>query len=239
MRLTWLSGFAVGAVAVGGIILLVTIFTPPDRVVSWPMDAQFAGILLERCDTTNLNTRFTKAPPDPNRLGIHAYARNGNIDSSLGTLVNRGYLVGVIVNDNVSKTDKWNDNWTEGPQGLTCIFMGGNQDGVWAKVVYRYGAENLSQGWYREVAARFNRLRHSDNQSEWDRPVDATYAPDSTLSAHGGQESSLVPDVYQESDSVPQQIVLFIRDENERKFRVDVNPGPWFTCSSNTCCKAI
>ncbi len=218
---------AVGlGVVVGGAALLIFPATP--YVTDLPQ-GEADGLWL-RCDAAIKASAFTagdagnwKHP----RLDLFAYT--GAYTTAFADYFKADpVLVGMIDNKNTNPSgDDIGSKWKTMPPGQTCIFMGGDQNGLFARVVWWSKAEQKAKGKKRRVAARFDEEHpHGSDGAKWDNPVDTRLSASNNSSA--SQMSRQLIHANFDDGSLWEILTAYIAGDS----------GAWFTCSQYTCCKA-
>ncbi|MDZ4865471.1 MAG: hypothetical protein SGJ01_18820 [Gemmatimonadota bacterium] len=220
------------AVGLGVVIGAASLLLFPAKPYVSDLPQGEADSLWLRCDAA-ITAKAFSAGDQGNwkhpRLDLHVY--NGVHLTPFRDYFNTApVLVGMIENKNTNPSgDDIGSKWKTMPPGQTCIFMGGDQTALFARVVWwsKAGAQAQGKGKKRRVAARFDEEHaHVVDGAKWDNPVD-TRMTDATNSSAPKMPRRLIH-AHFDDGSLWETLTAFIAGDS----------GAWFTCSQYTCCKA-
>lgn len=164
-------------------------------------------------------------------------------------------LAGVVVNKGAPTSVDLGYSWDSLPADSTCIFIGGEEDNIRARVVYL--KDNVPVGQIREVTIRFHQGCHDKPDAGWGRIVDPVrhemnkhIAPcyrGGSGSGHLPRPASYLDSLLkvagvQQGGTASSQPVPKWSDSNSvfmNEWESGGGGGPWWTCSSHTCCKVL
>jgi hypothetical protein len=223
---TWKPLF--GLTTIVGILVIGILVLKGGKPASTPINSGFARALYLQCQgvMTSIDYSATYHPDHPQHPGLHLGTAPGIHGYHFGDLFDNNKLIGVIKNDNLlpsTPAEDVGDAWKAVPAKLVCVFMGGDQQGMFAYLVWQTQA-GAYQGVQREVVARFHMQSHDHDRSQWDTDVEE---PDK-----GGQAPL-------DSVGVNSTMVPASQDNGLFGTRGTGGPGTWYTCATNTCCKVL
>jgi hypothetical protein len=163
-------------------------------------------------------------------------------DSHKRPHTNDEILIGAILNKNQGNAGEPSSNYKSLPAGYTCIYMVGTK-GPWAKVVY--WRDKKAQGQHRTAAIISHYECHVGPKARWDEPIEEKHPVDEMTMCRDRDTTAVIPSGAMHSLLLPHganresNLLLHLRDDDATVLTIrDIFDGPWYTCSTNTCCKA-